>query len=86
MTNVVGLSRSPVVLPGEPDKHIVELLETLLADAKSGRIVALAIASVDRNGWCLSSFALNTHRYTLGGAIANLQYKLQQSIEASDDN
>ena len=84
MSNVVGLCGEPVVLPGEPDEHIVKLLEILLADAKSGRIVALGVASVDRNGWCLSSFAFNSHRYTLSGAIVNLQYKLQRDIEATD--
>ena len=86
MSNVVGISGEPLVLPGEPDKNIVELLETLLADAKSGRLRALGVASVDQNGWCLSSYALNGHRYTLAGAIASLQYKLQRDIENSHDD
>jgi hypothetical protein len=86
MSNVVGLGGAPVVLPGEPDENIVDLLEGLLADAKSGKIVALGVASVDQNGWCLASYALNTHRYTLAGAISSLQYTLQRDIEDSHND
>lgn len=86
MSNVVGLCGHSIVLPGEPDEELIAMLERHLADAKSGKSVACAIASVDEKGWCLTTFALSSHRFTLAGAIANLQHKLQTAIEGDDEN
>ena len=82
---VVGLRGEPVLAHGEALPEIVEICEALLADAKSGKIVALGVAAVDPKDWCWSTFALASHRFTLSGAVANLQHRLQCTIEEDEE-
>lgn len=49
--NVVRLfGGSAAVLVGEPDPTVVEALETVLADAKEGRVGAVCIVALDSDG------------------------------------
>ena len=84
MTNVVALNGGEIVAPGEPDAKIIAKLEQHLADAKAGKTRAVAIASVDNEGWVLSSLEIASHRFTLLGALTELQYCLSRSIGGED--
>ena len=64
--------------PGEPSVQIVETLERLLADAKSGELIGLGYATVLRTkaigtGW--DGEAAEGLRYTLGSAIHLLDHR-----------
>ena len=85
MSKVVAINGAAVPEPGVPDKNIVELLERHLADAKSGRTVAVAVCSVDSAGWVLGEFDMLTHRYALAGAVLNLLHKLNTHIVREDE-
>lgn len=80
MTNVVALNGREIVVPGEPAAEIVEKLEQHLAEAKAGKTRDIAIVSVDSEGWVLSSFELISHRFTLLGALTELQHRVARSI------
>ncbi len=84
MTNVVALNGGEIIAPGEPAAEIIEKLEQHLADAKAGKTRAVAIASVDSEGWVLSSFESTSHRFTLLGALTELQHRVAHSISEED--
>ena len=84
MTNVVALNGVEIVAPGEPDAEIIAKLEQHLADAKAGKTRAVAITSVDNEGWVLSSFEIVSHRFTLLGALTELQHRVARSIGEED--
>ena len=85
MGKVIAINGAAVPEPGVPDKDIVELLERHLADAKSGKTVAVAVCSVDSAGWVLGEFDTVSHRFSLLGAMSNLLHKLNTHIAREDE-
>ena len=85
MKNVVSISGDEFVAPGEPDEAIVKILEQHLADAKAGKTRAVAVASVDNAGWVLSGFELVSRRFSLLGAVAELQFRLSKYVNEGDE-
>lgn len=79
---VVSMNGAPILEPGEADSDIVEVLEQHLAEARAGRTVAVAICSVNHEGWVLNSFNLHSHKFTLLGALSELHYRLCAHIDA----
>lgn len=57
----------------EVQVELVERLESLLEDARSGRLLALAYAGVARNEMIKTSWAGDVQRSMIGYAIAKLQ-------------
>ena len=78
----MSLSRLAEV-KSDPCAACVELLESLLADAKAGQLTMLAIASVDETGHGMHSFAYEakTDRLQLLGAIERMKYGLLRKID-----
>lgn len=85
MSNVVAINGAEVHEIGAPDENLIALLERHLADAKSGKTVAVAVCSVDAQGWVLAQFDMNSHRFTLLGALNNLQHKLNKYVDEADE-
>ena len=50
MNRVVSITGNPVANNAEPNQAFIDMLEEVLADAKSGRHVAGAIAMVNSDG------------------------------------
>lgn len=75
MTNVVSMSgKAPPAALGEPRQDLIELLEDLLASAKSGMLQNLVATGFDKDGsrwaaWCTDP---NTC-YPMMGALTWLQ-------------
>ena len=84
MTNVVALNGAEIVPPGEPDEDIVAMLEQHLADAKAGKTRAVAVVSVDKEGWVLSGFELSSHQFALLGAMTELQYRVSRYVSENE--
>ena len=79
MSNIIKLGAN--VLPGEPDTDLIETLERLLEDAKSGNIRALAYATVCESevlgsGWT----GVAGTRYHLGSSVLMLQSRYASSL------
>ena len=63
------------------DKELVTLLQELLDDAKSGKIVGIGIATVARGaevGRCVYHLSLSATGTSLIGAVTMLQHRLCQ--------
>ena len=84
MSKVIAINDTAAPEPGVPDKDIVELLELHLADAKSGKTVAVAVCSVGSAGRVLGSFSMTSHRFTLLGVMSNLIHKLNARVAGGD--
>lgn len=84
MDNVKPLN-SNVVVQGQPDPDVVTMLEKLLARAKSGDIVACAVANVDTNVTTYTDWAGSQYIMTLAGGIAYLQHRYLKAVESDDD-
>ena len=63
--NVVDMSGKPSSKSGKPIKEIVELLETLLDEAKQGQIQHFAFVTIDVNG-------IPSDGYVPGGSVPDL--------------
>jgi hypothetical protein len=85
MGEVVSITGAEFTAPGEPDKGIVSLLETYLADAKAGNLCAIAIVALDHELTSLGGQSIMKGRTTLIGALGLLQYRLYQSIDAGNE-
>jgi hypothetical protein len=81
--NVVALrpEQRPVI-PGKPDQAVIDLLESFLQDARSGKIVAIAIAGVlaENAGTSDGLTGAFGTRMQLGGAVLILQHKLGNAL------
>lgn len=80
MSNVVKFGQT--VLPGEANDDLVETLEGLLAQAKSGELRALAYCTVRQNnvistGWDGSDGT----RYPLGSAVSILSVRYATALQ-----
>ena len=80
MSKVVSIGGAPVAALGTPDVEIVALLERHLAEAQAGKTTAVAIVSVDRDGWVLTGAAFPSRRFSLLGGLSSLQHELNVSI------
>ncbi len=83
--NVIALPGNTVPLPtGEPYGELVEMLEGLLGDARSGRLVAFAYASVKRDLLSIGTAWLEpgNHSFPLMAAVSVLQHRVAE--HASD--
>lgn len=76
MAEILTMSGAVIAAPDEAVRDVVEELEALIADAKSGRLRAFACASVyqDAKTGTVWAGALGT-RYPLGGAIMMLHHR-----------
>lgn len=72
MSNLVELKTRPASINGD----VIARLEGILADAREGKIVAVAIAGVERDGTIISSWAESDHFGALLGAISRLQHRI----------
>ena len=79
--NIIFLNGKPVE-PGEADidPNVVKTLEGALERARSGEIVAVAIATIMANGSGGTSFAGAARPIELLGAIGILRARLEQSL------
>lgn len=71
--------------PGEKESAI-EMLETVLEQAKEGRVAGVAIAVVRPNGACNSSHSETYSAPALLGAVTLLNYRLLRYIEDEPDD
>jgi hypothetical protein len=83
MGEVVSLGGEPI--HGEPNGDLVQTLEGLLEDARSGKLRALAYCTVRNTdligtGWDGSSGT----RYPLGSAILILQSRYANGLQGGD--
>jgi hypothetical protein len=78
----MSLSRVAEV-KSDPSAACVELLESLLAEAKAGQLTMLAIASVDEKGQGMHSFAWegSNDRLQLLGAVERMKHGLLRKID-----
>ena len=84
MSKVVAINGATIPEPGVPNKSIVEVLERHLAEAKSGKTVAVAVCSVDNAGWVLGEFDIASHQFLLAGVVSNLLHKLNTHVAGGD--
>lgn len=75
----IGLGRASEaeLANSPPDEKVVELLEKLLADARSGKIKSLAMAGVSNLGEFLNASAGQGDFAKLLGAIQILDFRLK---------
>jgi len=77
--NVIALPGNTVPLPaGEPYGKLIEMLEGLLGDARSGRLVAFAYASVKHDPLSIGTAWIEPGNYSfpLMAAVSVLQYRV----------
>lgn len=79
MSNLVELKTRPASI----NEDVIARLEGILADAREGKIVAVAIAGVEIDGSIVCSWSDSDRFGSLLGAIARLQHRLNvnQPIE-----
>lgn len=77
MNNVTSINKQPYTV-GEPDQEIIGILRQALIDAESGRTTGLAIAYVDKDLFVLTAGVANRNRFTLLGAVCDLQHKIRE--------
>ncbi len=62
-------------------KHAIDMLEEWLAMAKSGEVVAVALAGETADGMSISAFTRPRSRATMIGSLAHMQYRLHIDME-----
>ena len=85
-SKIVSLHGAPIDGAGpEPDQLVVELLEDLLARAKTGEVQGLAAAYIVFGGTTASSWeASGGSTHTLGFAISTLQHRYYAGLQVCD--
>jgi hypothetical protein len=68
----------------EVQAELVERLEGLLEEARSGQLLALAYAGVARNEMIKTSWAGDVQRSMIGYAIAKLQHEYFSAVTEND--
>ncbi len=72
--NIVGLYGEPVYVGGPaPNPEVLEVLETLLAEAKAGRLLSFGYAALGINNALSVDVAGQFHPVTMRGAIVMLE-------------
>lgn len=79
-TNVVTLSE----VSAKPVESVIELLEKILADAKAGKITAVALATTTPAGGTGTAWTGDAWVSHLLGSVAMLQHRLTQRIDTYD--
>lgn len=74
MSNVKGING--VVVPGQPNPAVVELLEEALAMANRGEIVSVGLVRLDAHGCANTSWAHQSQYFALMGAVQVLMHRL----------
>jgi len=72
MSNVISIAGNSVHIPGEPCEEVVDILESLLADAKAGNVQTLFVAGRMSNGAVYAAYEFQdspTEYYALVGAV-----------------
>lgn len=88
MTKVVSLASSgkPIEeISAETNSEIIECLENCLDRARSGNLVALAVAYVDINLCPTTYYNLYKGRLCLLGAVSQLHYNLDKALSEEND-
>lgn len=67
--------------PGQPSKNIIETLESLLDEARSGSLIGIAYATVRENGAQGTGWEGESgSRHTLGTAMMMLQHRYTEAL------
>lgn len=76
MTDKIVSLRGGTVLGGEPSDALVEYLEDLLEQARSGHVVGIAAATVESSGVASYAVVGRVGGFGLSGALACAQHLL----------
>jgi hypothetical protein len=68
-----------------PVPEIVEKLESILAEAKAGRIQAIGIAAWTSDNAAKTTFHVGTHYFQMRGCIDWLGDRLKECLDNSED-
>lgn len=68
----------------EPDKDMVEMAEEFLAHVKSGRVIMLAVAAVERDGSTFSGYSKATGK-NLASLIGAVEYVKMRIVRKHDE-
>jgi len=82
MSNIVELKSRPVVIV----ESVVARLEEMLADARAGKITAVAIAAVASDGASTQSWSEGDDFGEMLGAVARLQHRLNVAQDRVQDD
>lgn len=85
MTNVVALSNFSVPT-NDPVDRVVEILEEILAQAREGKVVGVAVVSIERDPM---TFVTTFHceqsgRHSLGSGVLSLGYQIGKIFSEDD--
>ena len=72
--------------PRQVIASVVQRLEEVLADAREGKISAVAIAAVESEGALITTWSETDDFGRLLGAIARLEYRINVNQPASETN
>lgn len=85
---VVDMDGRPVIVPGQTNQELIEMLERRLAEAKNGNILAMAFACVTcdmrlSTGWSDAGLAVTGNNLLAG--IALLQHRVAKASLGDDE-
>lgn len=88
MAEIVPISAATALkgVHGEPCQDVVERLEELLADARSGFIRGFAYAAVTIDNGIIINWAGDASCWVLMGAVAKLQHDYLASDKETEDD
>ena len=82
MSKILELVKKDNTIGYEPNPEVVEFLERVLEDAKSGLLNTVVVIGTTIDGQVASGWTPVTDVFILAGAIANVQYEfLAKEIE-----
>lgn len=82
--NVIRLDGGERLRLNEPDPNVVALLEDLLAEAKSGKLVTFAMVSFANDGFIRCCWRGQTSATTVLGGLRRLEFDMLRSIEDNE--
>lgn len=68
-------------IPGTPNDETVELLEHILARAKAGEVISVAIAGCTSDNAIVTCFEVGDRAMTLLGATTHLLNRINRALE-----
>lgn len=85
MSDVVALRPTGVSAIQQPDAETIEFLEQLLADARSGMTIGVAIATIGFQGSVGTGWKGNVDRIKMAAAVGLLNYRYFDSWHNSPE-